>query len=152
MARATTAARRPFAALAVALALAGAGCSDGSSSGSGLGEREPDLDIAYATLDGGEANLGDYRRRPGVLNFFASWCTSCVREMRALEQVHQARGDEVAFIGMSEDLVARDSLDLIARTGVTYDTGWGPKGRVLNNFRAFVMPTTSSWGASGRMR
>jgi thiol-disulfide isomerase/thioredoxin len=153
MAPASTLARRPFAVVAIALALSAVACSDGSSAGNRLGEADTDVpsadsraaidvDIAYATLDGGEANLSDYSGRPIVLNFFASWCASCVREMPAFEEVHRVRGDEVAFVGMSEDLVASDSLDLIARTGVTYDTGWDPKGHVLNNFRAFVMPTT----------
>ncbi len=158
--------RHRFAAAVLVIAAIASACTDEADGVSLLGEGEPglsiddvqpgndggtDVDIAFATLDGGEANLTDFSGRPLVLNFFAAWCASCVSEMPDFEEVHQARGDEVTFLGMSEDLLASDSLDLIAETGITYDTGWDPKGRVLNNFRAFVMPTTVFITADGEV-
>ena len=110
---------------------------------------EISVDIDYPTLDGAVANLTDLGGTPIVLNFFAAWCPSCVSEMPGFEQVHQRRGDDVAFIGMSEDLVTDDALELVARTGITYRTGWDPTGRVLNAFRAYVMPTTVFITADG---
>lgn len=147
---------------AAALAMLAGACSTGSAAESadeldGLGrtptgERgEISVDIAYSTLDGAETNLADFGGTPIVLNFFAAWCPSCIAEMPGFEEIHQQRGDDVAFVGMSEDLVADDALELVARTGITYRTGWDPTGRVLNNFRAYVMPTTVFITADGEV-
>ncbi len=129
-----------------ALTVVVAGCAEGSAA-----DTEPRVDVAYATLDGGEANLAELRGRPVVLNFFAAWCTSCVSEMPRFEEAYRARGDEVTFLGMSEDLLASSAADLVVETGITYPTGWDPTGRVLNSFRTFGLPTTVFITADGRV-
>ena len=71
--------------------------------------------------------------------------------MPHFEAVHATRGDDVTFLGMSEDLLVADAETLIADTGITYDTGWDPTGRVLNSFRTFGLPTTVFITADGRV-
>lgn len=150
--------RRLMVAAATVAMIAGA-CSAGAEGTSDdldalgrtpTGERgEISVDISYPTLVGGETNLTEFDGTPIVLNFFASWCPPCIAEMPGFEEIHQQRGDDVAFIGMSEDLVADDALELVAQSGITYHTGWDPTGRVLNNFRVYVMPTTVFITAEG---
>ena len=56
-----------------------------------------------------------------VLNFWASWCEPCKREMPAFERVHQDRAGDLAIIGVD---IKNDRVDdaqgLLAETGVTY--------------------------------
>jgi len=160
---------RRFASAVAALAigaLVAAGCSDdGDDDVARLGDDQPgisvdtvqvdadpdtDLDVDYATFDGGTANLTDYEGEPVVLNFFAAWCASCVSEMPDFDEVAQAR-DDVRIVGMSQDVREEDATELIAETEITYDTGWDPEGDLFARFGAFAMPTTVFITAEGQV-
>jgi len=85
------------------------------------------------------ANLAD---EPLVINFFASWCPSCIAEMPAFEQVHQKLGDRVGFLGISQSDAASASIDLAHQTGITYQTAIDPNGVFFNAAGGRGMPTT----------
>lgn len=104
---------------------------------------------SFALLDGDSATFADFRGAPLVVNFFASWCPPCVEEMPAFEDVHQAVGDDVQFLGI--DL--RDSVaaaeELVQRTGVTYAIGRDPSGDLFTELEGVNMPTTFFISADG---
>jgi thiol-disulfide isomerase/thioredoxin len=91
---------------------------------------------------GGSASLADYDGRPLVLNFFASYCVPCAREMPALQAVADELGDRVAVVGMNladEEDAARA---LVEQTGVTYDLGRDPDGAIAEAIGVVNLPTT----------
>jgi thiol-disulfide isomerase/thioredoxin len=47
---------------------------------------------AYPTPDGATLALSTWRGRPLLLNFWATWCPPCVREMPALDAFHRRQG------------------------------------------------------------
>ena len=56
--------------------------------------------------DGSIINLKDYHHRFVLLNFWATWCVPCLKEMPDLEKVYQQMGSKkllVLAIGMGED-------------------------------------------------
>ena len=119
-----------------------------------LGEGEdtvgrPAPTSTYATFDGEEASVADYAGTPMVVNFFASWCVPCVREMPAFEQVHQDVGDQVAFLGVNVQDSVTEGRDLVDETGITYDVGRDPDGSLLAAFGGVAMPTTVLVDADG---
>lgn len=107
------------------------------------------IDVAFINFDGSPRNLSEYAGRPLVVNFFAGWCPECNAEMPDFEAAHQQLGDSVAFVGLSIDSAAADALDVIARAGVTYDTGWDPNTSAYDFFGGFAMPTTAFINSSG---
>lgn len=70
------------------------------------GEIAPDL--ALAGLDGKEHRLSDYRGRRVLLNFWATWCGPCLKEMPALVQAqakvgeHTDKGPIIVGIAMDD--------------------------------------------------
>jgi thiol-disulfide isomerase/thioredoxin len=112
------------------------------------GEPAPAFDVEG--LDGETTSFTELRDgRPAVINFFASWCTPCVREMPGLESVHQELGDQVQFVGLSERETADDARALVDETGVTYAIGRDPGGDILTAYSGVGMPTTVLVAADG---
>lgn len=70
--------------LAVLLLLAG--CSPGYSSTSVQGRAAPDFRLE--NIEGQSVALSDFRGKPVLVNFWATWCLACREEMPYLQQVY----------------------------------------------------------------
>lgn len=121
-------------------ALLGGGGSASRSSAEAVGDPVPDM--SFAMRDGSTASLADYEGEPVVVNFFASWCQPCLREMPGFERVHQELGDRVRFLGVNLQDSPSAAGAIIEQTGITYDVALDPQGSLYNAFEGFTMPTT----------
>ena len=108
-------------------------------------------DLTFDLFDGGTGTIADYAGTPLVVNFFASWCPPCVREMPEFQEVFESLDGEVAFLGLSQDQTPEDALALVDRTGVAYDTGWDPDLEVYSATESIAMPTTAFVSPSGEL-
>lgn len=63
-----------------------------------MGQVAPDLTMA--SLDGERVNLGDFRGRPLVVNFWASWCVPCKEEAPVLSAAARSYSGRVQFLGV----------------------------------------------------
>ena len=108
-------------------------------------------DATFDTFDGGTRTLAEYAGTPLVVNFFASWCPPCVREMPEFQAVFERLDGQVAFLGLSQDQSASDALDLVEATGVTYDMGWDPDLEVYRATGSVAMPTTAFVSPQGEL-
>lgn len=48
--------------------------------------------------EGNAVELSDFRGKPTVLNFWASWCNPCRKEMPDFDEAYKKYGDEVNFV------------------------------------------------------
>ncbi len=106
-------------------------------------ERAPLPDRSLEGFAGAEpVALADYRGRPLVLNFWASWCGPCVEEMPAFQQVATELEDEVAFLGVDTRDAPRPAARFVTDLGITYDLAVDREGALAGEVRAFGLPTT----------
>jgi len=106
----------------------------------------------FAMFDGTSATIADYEGQPLVVNFWASWCPSCVAEMAAaFKPAQQAVGDEVSFLGLNIQDDRSDALRLVEETGVLFDLGDDPLGDLYLEFGGIGMPFTIFIDAEGRI-
>ena len=71
-------------------------------------------------ISGTERSIGEWSAQAMIINFWATWCAPCRKEMPLLEQVHQARGGKgVAVVGIAID-DADPVRTFIAETGISY--------------------------------
>ncbi len=125
--------------------VAGTDISPDTSDGTDLSE------LTFDLFDGGTGTIAGYEGTPLVVNFFASWCPPCVREMPEFQQVFESLDGEVAFLGLSQDQTPEDALALVERTGVTYDVGWDLDLEVYGATESIAMPTTAFVSPSGEL-
>jgi thiol-disulfide isomerase/thioredoxin len=104
------------------------------------GDRFPTTKLAK--LDGGLGSLGDYDGKPVLVNFFASYCVPCIKEMPALQRVHDELGDRVHFVGIDVKDPQKDAEAFVERTGVTYDILRDPAGTLTNEVGVINLPAT----------
>ena len=61
---------------------------------------------SFADLDGGQQNLGKWAGKVVVVNFWATWCPPCMREIPAFVKLQERYGDEgLQFVGIAMDRV-----------------------------------------------
>ena len=107
--------------------------------------------LTFDLFEGGTGTVADYEGTPLVVNFFASWCPPCVREMPEFQDVFERLEGRVAFLGLSQDQSPQDALNLVETTGVTYDVGWDLDLEVYGATGSIAMPTTAFVSASGQL-
>ena len=77
------------------------------------------FDLAFDDLDGVEQSLATYQGKPMVVNFWATWCPPCVKEMPDLEALSQSHTD-VQFVGLAID-TQRNVKKFLEQIPVSYD-------------------------------
>jgi thiol-disulfide isomerase/thioredoxin len=96
-------------------------------------------DTALPDSNGTVHHLGEYRGHPLVLNFWATWCEPCRREIPLLQALHREKGDSVQIIGVAVDF-QKDVLPYAQAKGITYPLLMGEKDG-LAAVTAFGMDT-----------
>jgi len=79
--------------------------------------------MVFDTPSGGRLAMQSLRGRPLVVNFWATWCPPCVREMPALDRfAHAFAGRGWQVVGVASD-TAENVREFLARTPVSYPIG-----------------------------
>lgn len=122
-----------------------------TSVGSGVKRAAPPFSLE--SLQGGtdRVELAEARGRVVLINFWASWCAPCRREMPVLESVHRRMHEEVAVIGVNTGDRRTDAQQFLAQHRITYASGYDPSGAVGREYRLFGMPTTVFLSEAGRV-
>jgi thiol-disulfide isomerase/thioredoxin len=150
-----------FAIVAIAAGLAVSSSSDGSRPSGGVDVTDP-AKFNLPTLDGtGRVRLADFKGKPVVVNFFASWCEPCKKELPEFAAASRELAGKVAFVGVnSKEITAPSGIALarsmgLAEAGITLarDVG-GQGGSGLHDSYEVrnAMPITAFYDAAGKLK
>jgi peroxiredoxin len=78
--------------------------------------------FTLTTIDGKKVSLSDYKGRPVLVNFWATWCGACKLEMPWFEEFRQKYGPQgFEILGIAQDDAPKDEIDKVAkRINVSY--------------------------------
>ena len=116
-----------------------------------VGSAAKPFDLQSVDTAGARVVSTNFRGRPLVINFWASWCIPCRSEMPGFEHVHQHVGDRIQFVGIDHQDTRPSALALLHDTGVTYPTGFDPDGHAAYDYGLVGMPTTVFISADGKV-
>lgn len=118
-------------------------------------EYPPAYDFTLTDQYGNTHTLSDYKGKVVFLNFWASWCKPCKKEMPDIEELYQKYNlnkDEVVFLGVanprSEDYPQNSDeekdkiLEFLDDNGYTFPTVFDETGEILMNYYITAFPTT----------
>jgi cytochrome c biogenesis protein CcmG, thiol:disulfide interchange protein DsbE len=109
--------------------------------------------LSLPRLDGsGELSLADYKGSPVVVNFWASWCTTCKQETPVVVAAEKKwREQGVVFLGI--DSVDKDDAARAFEKsyGMEHVSVVDPEGATAAQWRVTAYPETFFVGADGRI-
>ena len=83
-------------------------------------ETEEPVDFTLQQLGGGDVALSDYRGQWVVVNYWATWCTPCLKEIPELSELNRERSD-LTVLGLAfEDLEDSDFDGFLEDFDVSY--------------------------------
>ncbi len=116
-----------------------------------VGDTVPDLTVT--AFDGTTYRLSEQRGKVVLINFWASWCTTCKDEAIALQQAWEQlspRGD-VLFLGLDYVDTEPEAKAYLERYGVTYPNGPDLGTQWSQAFRIRGVPETYILDKEGRL-
>jgi len=109
--------------------------------GNRIGYSAPDFTLP--TTDNKEFKLSDYRGKPVILNFWASWCGPCRYEVPAFKSFYEKYGDEgVPIIAVNTQDNPDSAIAYAKSDGLKFTIPVDPQGKVSSLYNVRGLPTT----------
>lgn len=110
-----------------------------------IAEQKPAPDIALKLVDGGNLNLSNLRGKVVVVNFWATWCPPCRREMPSLERLKELmKGEALEIVainaGEGEDEISEFRQAI--KPALTFNLALDSRAEAMKAFSVSGLPTT----------
>lgn len=129
--------------------------SDENSETSGNEQRIKAFDFTLKDQYGTEHTLSDYEGKVVFLNFWATWCPPCQKEMPDIEKLYKEYGlneNDVVFLGIGNpvseeypnnaDVTEKEITLFLENNNYTFPTVFDISGEVLEQYMISAFPTT----------
>ena len=120
-------------------------------------ESEPERllapDFTVYDIDGNPVNLSDFRGKPTIINFWASWCIYCIAEMPEFQAKFEELGDEVNFLMINvtdgQQETVESASKLIEKSGYSFPVYYDTDRIASYTYAAYSLPMTYGIDADG---
>ena len=129
------------------------GCLLFSASAWSAAVSAPAPDFTLKQLDGKNLKLSELAGNVVLINFWASWCGPCVKEMPLLNKIHN-KYNPLGFtvLGVNVEQNSDNARDFLAGNGVDFPILLDSKNQVTQQYEVIAMPTTVLVDRDGKIR
>ena len=115
------------------------------------GEQAPAAapEFTVTDTDGNPVSLQDLRGKPVILNFWASWCGYCVKEMPHFEDVYRQYGDRIHILMVNVQESSETANAFIEKAAYTFPVYLDSSGSAAAAYGATGLPATFFIDAEG---
>jgi len=114
-------------------------CGGSSPPPMALGEIAPAF--ALQDLEGQSVTREALAGEPTILNFWATWCGPCKKEIPDLKAIHAS--GQARVVGIALDREGADKVGpFVKRNDIAYPILLDPEGEVFRAYNGFVVPHT----------
>ncbi len=104
---------------------------------------QPASNFKITRLDTDElVTLDQFKGKPIVLNFWATWCGPCKMEHPVLEQAWRKYGNDAVFLGIVFEDNEQNTKRFLAENGYTFPQLFDPKSTVAVDYGVSGVPET----------
>lgn len=113
----------------------------------------PAPEIGLVDLAGQQVTLGSLRGKVVLVNFWASWCPPCEKEMADLQTLYQEEsGRGLVVLGVNEGEEPGRAAEFLSRKGITFPTVLDQGMQVTTRYQVFGLPNSFFIDANGIVR
>lgn len=120
---------------------------------SGVNEGQLAPDFTLQLISGGNLTLSELRGHPVVLNFWASWCPVCQKELPVLQTAMtewESQGVNVVGVNLREDATTVEKF--ATANNLTFPLALDTDGIVAQNYQVLGIPTAIFIDSEGVIR
>jgi peroxiredoxin len=104
-------------------------------------EKKEALPFSLKDLNGNQVALKDFRGKPVLLLFWASWCPSCCEEIPYLEKLYQEKKHLLTVVGLAIDGEKEKKIrNLVKENNISFPVLLDPKEKTARAYGIKFIP------------
>jgi peroxiredoxin len=112
----------------------------------------PAPDFQLQNLSGEALRLSDFRGKPVLINFWATWCGPCQLEMPLIQKYYEKHSPDLVVLAVNND-EPRDAVQaFVDQMKLTFPILLDPGARVEDQYRVRAFPTSLFINREGLIR
>jgi thiol-disulfide isomerase/thioredoxin len=111
---------------------------------------QPAPDTGFLDPDGDATTLAALEGKPVLVNFWATWCAPCKKELPTLDRLATAQGDRLQVVTIAEDEAGKAAAYLAQAKFAKLEAWADPKLGMTDSLSINDLPTTILFDAKGR--
>ena len=123
---------------------------DNEGRGLEIGQLAPDFEMQYP--DGRKVKLSDFKGKPVIVNFWATWCAPCEAELPEFVQTYEKYKDQgLVILGVNAQESGEDANKFVEKYNLSFPVTLDSRGEVMGLYGVRGLPTTLFIDPEGRV-
>lgn len=123
---------------------------DNEGRGLEIGQLAPDFEMQYP--DGRKVKLSDFKGKPVIVNFWATWCAPCEAELPEFVQTYEKYKDQgLVILGVNAQESGEDANTFVEKYNLSFPVTLDSRGEVMDLYAVRGLPTTLFIDPEGRV-